>query len=178
MKTFDLAEVRNFAAYLDSQMRLCDNGEGIECSTLDIALQHYAKLCCDYSNEVRQWGREIFTGRVAFDPKVEQAWREEGLRLFSRALEMASHGQSVEGPCYILDGQKLLWAALFKLHRLLDGWVTPKLAVGPSARQGLALNPSAAEEAHRRIDSLPPLPRDWQPVAPHQQALYRKLRTS
>ncbi len=176
MTTFDLAEVRRLTADLHARMNRCDNGEGAECSNLDGALRHYAALCCEFREGVRQWGRAVFSGRVAFDPEVERAWREEGQRLYARALEMSAYGARAEVPCYVLDGRAALGAAVWDLYRLLNDWVTPKLAVGPAARGGLVFSPKAAEEARRRADALPPLPADWQPGDPRQQARFRKLR--
>jgi hypothetical protein len=126
MTTFDLAEVRNFTANLRAQMDRCDNGEGMMCAILDAALKHYAKECCTFWDAVRRWGREVFAGRVSFDPNVEQLWLAEGYQLYNRAKGMATHGQRAELPCYSLDGQALLRSALWDLYRLLTGWVTPK----------------------------------------------------
>jgi hypothetical protein len=86
MTTFDLVEVRTFATDLNARMTRCDNGEGIECATLDDTLRHYATLCCEFREGVRQWGRAVFAGRVAFDPEVERVWIDEGVRLYSRAV--------------------------------------------------------------------------------------------
>jgi len=176
MTTFDLAEVRGFAADLDTRMNRCDNGEGMECSNLDDTLRHYATLCCEFRESVREWGRSVFAGRVAFDPAVERVWLDQGFRLYSRAVEMLSYGQKAEGPCYVLDGQAVLQSALWSLSQLLGGWVTPKLAVGPSARQRLALAPTAAEEVRRRINSLLPLPTDWQPSDPGQLRRFKRAQ--
>lgn len=176
--TFELADVRDFAADLNARMDRCDNGEGMECSSLDATLRHYAALCCEYLDKVRQWGREVFAGRVAFDTEVERVWRDEGNQLYGRATEILLYGQTAEVECFTLDGQDALQSALWELYHLLDGWVTPKLAIGPSARQGLALDPEAAEEALRRLESLPPLPNGWQPDDARQRWRYRKLRTS
>lgn len=178
MTTFDLAELRGFAADLDARMNRCDNGEGMECASLDDALRHYASLCCEYRERVRQWGRAVFTGRVAFDPDVESLWLDEGLKLYSRAVGLLAYGQSAEVPCYILDGQAVLRSALWELSQILSHWVTPKLAVGPSARQGLAATPTTAEEIRRRIAALPPLPADWQPADPVQQAQLKRIRAN
>ena len=60
MTTFNLVEVRAFAADLDNRMTQCQNGEGTECATLDAVLCHHAKLCCEFTDRVKQWGREIF----------------------------------------------------------------------------------------------------------------------
>jgi hypothetical protein len=180
MTTFDLAEVRTFAASLDARMERCDNGEGMECATLDATLRHYAALCCEFREGVRQWGRAVFAGRVAFDPEVERVLRSEGWRLCDRAVELLVSGDRAEVPCYVLDGQVILRSALWDLYHLLNGWVTPKLSVGPAARQAatLASDPAAIAEARARIASLPPLPADWQPDDPRQQRRYRRLRTS
>lgn len=178
MTNFDLVEVRNFAANLDARIEQCDNGEGMECANLDATLQQYAKLCCELRDKVREWGRAVFTGRVAFDPEVEQVWMDECFQLYVRAAEMASHGLKAESSCWVLDGQGQLQAALWGLYQLLNPWVTPHLAVGPSARQRAALSQAATDEARRRIEALPRLPADWRPDDPRQRSLYRKLRKS
>jgi hypothetical protein len=174
--TFNLAEVRGFAADLYDRMERCDNGEGMVCATLDATLKTYATICCTFSERLRRWGREVFAGRVAFDPAVEEEWLQQGTQLYSRALEMLAQGQKVEGPCYTLDGQGVLYGALSDLYRLLRGWVTPKRAVGPGARQGLKLEPTAEKEARQRIANLPPLPANWQPDNARQQMRLRHLR--
>jgi hypothetical protein len=179
MTTFDLAEVRKFATELNSRMDQCDNGEGMECATLDAVLRYYARTCCQFREEVRRWGREVFAGRVAFDPAVEKLWLEEGIRLISRASAMYDHGEKAEGPCHTLEGQRDLGAALYDFYQLLTGWVTPKRGVGPSARHGLPLDSATAERVSQRIAFLPPLPANWQPNDLKQRAVYRKkLRTS
>ena len=148
--TFDLVEVRDFVASLDARMDRCLNGEGMECATLEAALRHHAALCREFSERVREWGRQIFAGHVAFDPEVERMWISEGWRLHDRATDMHWRGQASGEPCYILEGQDALLPALWDLYRLLKGWVTPKLSVGPAARQGLPLDSAAAEQACRR----------------------------
>jgi hypothetical protein len=69
----------------------------------------------------------------------------------SQALETWQHGQKSEVPCYELAGYTILQAALFDLYRLLKGWVTPKLAVGPAARQATKLDSVATDEIRERI---------------------------
>ena len=78
MTTFDLADVRGFAADLDAGMNRCDDGEGKECPTLDDVLRHYAGLCSEFSDQVRRWGDAVFSGRSKFDPEVERVFRGEG----------------------------------------------------------------------------------------------------
>src|SRR5436189_5417802 len=90
MTTFDLAEVRGFAADLEARMDRCDNGEGTECANLDGTLRHYAVLCCEFCEQCREWGRAIFAGQSAFDPEVERLWIDEGVRLYGRAQELGT----------------------------------------------------------------------------------------
>lgn len=163
MTTFDLAEVGKFVADLEARMEECDNGEGMECATLEAILRHYANLCCEYRDNVRRWGRGVFSGKVAFDPQVEQIWKMEGRKLFDRALQISVYGQKAQVPCYILDEQSALQSAVWGLHRLLFPWIAPKLAVSPSARQGLGADPEAIQDAREIVASLPALPADWRP---------------
>jgi hypothetical protein len=58
MTTFDLVEVRGFAANLDERIQQCDNGEGMECSNLDDTLRHYAALCCEFREAAVNFLRE------------------------------------------------------------------------------------------------------------------------
>lgn len=180
MTTFDLAEVRGFAADLDARMDRCDNGEGMACARWEDALKHYAALCCEFRLRVREWGRAVFVGRVPLDPEVDRVLREEGRRLYARASEMAVRGQQAEAevPCFILDERGALRAALWDLHRLLSPWVTPGLAVGPSARHEPVTDPAEIARARERLDALPPLPADWQPTDPRLQQQFRQLRAS
>lgn len=177
MTTFDLAEVRAFTADLGARMNKCDNGEGMECANLDGTLRHYAVLCCEFCEGVRQWGRAIFYGQAAFDPEVEKLWREEGIELYRRASDLWVYGKEMEGvKCFVLDNGAGLGSALWHLGRLLSAWVTPKLAAAPIARHSITLTPDAKEEAQRRVNALPPLPADWQPTDPYRRHLFEKLR--
>jgi len=176
MTTFDLAEVRAFTADLDARMNQCDNGEGMECANLDGMLRQYAVLCCEFCERVREWGRAIFYGQAAFDPAVEKLWLHEGTELYRRASGLWTYGQEMQGKCFVLDNGAALGSALWRLERLLMTWVTPKPAIAPLARHGVALTPSAREEAQKRIDALPPLPADWQPTDPRRRPLFKKLR--
>ncbi len=176
MTTFDLAEVGEFAADLTARIERCDNGEGMECATLDDALRHCAKLCCEYREGVRGWGRAVFTGRVPFDPRVQKVWLDAGVELYNRAVEMQASGLRAEVPCYELDGRAALDAALWNLNQLLWNWVTPRLAVGPAARQPIDLPEPVAEEVRRRITALPPLPAGWSPPTKLQQRQLNRLR--
>jgi hypothetical protein len=176
--TFNLGSVEAYVASLDERMIRCQNGEGLQCATLDAVLKHHANLCCEFIAQVRRWGQAVFAGRESFDPAVEKVWLDEGSRLLARAMELDASGSTAEGACYVLEGQQALDSALLGLIRMLKGWTSPKLAVGPSARGGLAPDQSTTEEVHRRLASLPPLPADWKPDDPKQRAMHRLLKTS
>jgi hypothetical protein len=175
MTTCNLAEVRAFTADVDARMDQCDNGEGVYWATIDATLKLYAQLCCEFTEGVRHWGREIFAGRLAFDPEVETVWRHKGEALRRRAENWLALGR-LDGvqPCYELENLNALEAALGRLQILLDEWLTPKRALGPGARQGSPLSPAALEEARWRLDALPPLPADWEPDDPWQKAAFRR----
>ena len=177
MPTFDLVEVQDFVAGLDARMSRGEDGEGTEHVSFDDALRHHADLCREFYDMVRRWGREVFAGRVAFDPEVERAWLTEGWQLHHRARELRDRGQSVGDSGSQPGGREALQGALGDLHRLLSKWVTPKLSVGPSARLGFGANPPEADEIRRRIASLPPLPADWEPDDPEQRERFRRPRT-
>jgi hypothetical protein len=178
MPEFDLESVQIFMNDIAAEMDRCDNGEGMECATLDDALVHYGDLCCKLAWQIQRWGQEVFAGRVAYDPEVEKLWRERGSRLYSRAWQLRGVGQEAEEPCYTLEGRTHLEVGLGELSRILMRWVSPRKAVGPAARQGIDLDSDSAEVVRRRIDSLPSLPSDWEPADPAQREMYRKLRSS
>ncbi len=93
MTTFDLAEVQGFAADLNTGMDRCGNGEGMGHFTLDEILESYAQICRDFCDQIRRWADAVFTGRSKFDPEVERILREEGSRLYNRALEILEVGR-------------------------------------------------------------------------------------
>jgi hypothetical protein len=66
--------------------------------------------------------------------------------------------------------------AVFKLDQFLRGWVTPQLAVSPSARLRHDQTPEKFESSLRRLESLPPLPENWEPADPPHRAIYRGLK--
>jgi hypothetical protein len=174
--TFDLAEVRTFTAGINAKLDSCDNGEGMECANLDSTLRQYAVLCCEFCEEVRRWGRAIFYGQASFDPEVENAWLSEGTALYSRASNLWAYGQEMKGECFVLENGAALGSSLWRLERLLVAWVTPKPAIAPLARHGLALTPAAKEEMQKRVDALPPLPTNWQPTDSRRRTFFRKLQ--
>jgi hypothetical protein len=148
----------------------------MECASLDDTMRYYAGLCHELREKVRQWGREVFAGRVAFDPEVEKVWLDEIFRIYGTSVEAMAYGRAAEEECFILEGAQALRAALWDLECLLQNWRSPTLSVSPSARLGLPLQPTAALAARRRIESLPPLPANWQPIDSGQNSKYLKLQ--
>jgi hypothetical protein len=178
MTTYSIADAHAFATDLAACMDRCDNNEGTKCATLDDALSHYADMCGLFRDTVRQWGRAVFTGRADYDPAVDRALIGAGGQLYIRSLVMWNHGKESEESCYALEGKTRLQAALWDLHRMLNTWVAPKRAVGPSARRWSMPTSTATDEGRRIVESLPPLPVDWEPVDPAQRALYRRFKNS
>ncbi len=176
MTTFDLAEVRNFTADIDARLKQCDNGEGMGCSNLDESLRLYATLCREFRAGVRAWGRAVFGGYVEFDPEVEKIVLQDGNRLLALATAKAAHAQAMEFGCYTLDGRTILQSALWELSRLMNGWVTPGLSVGPAARVRLHHTPEQLEAILVRLAAMPPLPADWQPDDPEQRRAFQRIR--
>ena len=176
MKTFDLAEVRAFVDKIDTSIDQCDNGEGMECSNLETSLSQYAKLCRQFCQEVREWAVAVFSGRSSHDPEVESLWKSRGTLLRYRAVEALIYGTSQTEVCYPFAGEAVLGSALRDLERLLDLWVSPALAVGPSARQRPNLSPDALAVIRKQLTALPPLGADWEPGTPGQKQRLKKLR--
>jgi len=107
---------------------------------------------------------------------VENLWLDEGMELYRRASDLWEYGQELEGKCFVVQNGAALGSALWRLELLLSAWVTPKLAIAPLARHGVARTPAAMEEVQKRVDALPPLPGNWQPTDPRQRTLFKKLQ--
>jgi hypothetical protein len=144
MITFDMSEVSNFTADIDARMD----------RTLDETLRHHAELCREFRDGLRRWGRAVFSGRVEFNPDVERVWLEDGRRLYSRARDVYASGRKSAGLRDTLENLAVLETALGDLDRLLTGWVTPRPAIGPSARRRLMPGQAATDEELQRVASL------------------------
>jgi hypothetical protein len=177
--TFDLAEVCEFLTDLSARMPdLSEPMEGMSGARMDGVLRRYAELCQEFCGHVREWGRAVFSGRAKFDPEVEQAWREGGSEVRTQAMRACRCGQIAEEEYYTLDGLRILRAAIDEMDQLLQGWVTPRLAVGPSAKRWRYPDQAATEEERRRVASLLATPADRELNGSGQQGLHQELRTS
>ena len=176
MTTFDLAEVREFAATIDARLKQCDTGEGTACATLDDSLRLYATVCREFRAAVRAWRRAIFGGYIEFDAEVEQVILSEGKRLLDVGTFKATHAAARESDRCTFDGRTLLQSALWDLSRLMNGWFPPRLSVSPAPRVRLHHTPERLEAIRLRLAALPPLPADWQPDDPEQRRELQRIR--
>lgn len=172
LATLDLAAVRRFTANLNERLRRCDNGEGMECSTLENSINHYVQLCEELQRGVERWAHAVFSGEVSLDPAVETLLKHETQHLIARAKRVAERGHTFEGPCYYFGELDRLYRRIRELEVLLAHWVTPQQAVGPTPRTKIL------DETERlikeRLAKLQPLPSDWRPADPEQVAFFRK----
>lgn len=178
MTSFDLAEVRSFAADLDDRFERFHQGKGRAPIRHEEMLRHFTVLCREFHEEVRAWGRAVFSGQVSFDEEVERVWREEGLRLHRRAVEVLSSKKKAANAPTLREASEQLQAILLDLHRLLLDWVRPQLAVGPAARANGSLNDEIVSKARKTLEKLPGLPPTWEPADPVQVRRFQKLHKS
>jgi hypothetical protein len=176
MTSFTLDAVRGFTLDLEARLTRCDNGEGMSCSTLESTLFHYAQLCWEFHQAIREWGQQVFAGKIAFDPEVEKVWLQEGRALQNRAEHLLSYGEQAEIGCYVLTGKSSLRATLSELDTLLKHWVTPSQAVGPAARKGFAISHEQSEAIRKTLDALTPLLPGWVPSEARQIQQFHRLR--
>ena len=169
MTVFDVEQVRQIAADINSQLDRCESDK-THCQTIDQSLTCCADICYKFIGIVQKWGQDVFAGRVAFNPNAESLLKAELAQAYSRAVKAWEVGRKAEIPCYDLPGQCRLESALWNLGRLIDGWVTPRISVGPSARRELYSDSSFYEEARKRIASLPILPIGWETKGLRQDA--------
>ena len=158
MTTFDLAEVSGYAAELEARRVRCDNGEGLECVNLDAELLHYTLLCQDFLASCHDWYRGVFSGRLRCEPAVERVWRESGRRLLDASRAKLRRAEASESDCYVVYGRPRFAEVTGELDCFVSNWVTPRLAVSPSARQKLDLSDAELAEVRRRLDAMPPAP--------------------
>lgn len=152
MKTFELAEVRDFAAALDRRMAQCDNGEGMLCNTVEEKINHYVALCRDLRECINQWARSVFRAEIKFDADVEAVLRQEATSLLRHAKPVAALGRQIDGECFGFGALGELHCRLADLDFLLENWVSPQRSVSPAPR--VRLTESAAREMKDRMAAL------------------------
>ena len=174
MTTLDLASVRGYTKDLEDKIRQCDNGEGMRCADLDDRIDHYVKLFEQVRENIDRWARAVFTGRIEFDQEVEGAFLAQIDLLLDRANPVAAHGRQMNGWCCELHGPNLLHHHMADLYYLRENWASPRLSVSPAPR--VQLSQATEQEIAKRLETLSPLPADWQPSDPEQLAIFRKHR--
>src|SRR4051812_27486913 len=100
MSKFDRTEVDAFVAQLDADMDRYDNGEGMGCADPEAALQNYAKLCRECRDELRNWSKAVFSGRVPPDPEIDEALLDIARKLHADASTVLNRSNAAENLCY------------------------------------------------------------------------------
>lgn len=155
MMTFNVVEVRGLTAGITARMPdLSMPMEGMEYARMDAILRGYAGLCREFCGHVRNWGNDVFSGRLEFDPEVERLWQVGGSDVHRRATWALQCGLVAEEEGNLLEELASPRDAVDDLGRLLERWVTPKLAVGPAARRWRYPDQAATEEEQRQVASL------------------------
>jgi hypothetical protein len=172
MTTFDYNQVQSFVNQLAAKLEACQEDDA-QCDSMDTMLSCCADHCLAFAEHLRKWARGVFEGRIAYDEAASGLWYASLLQLFQRAVEI---GQEAESPCGTLPGEIKLEAALWNLYRLIDSWVEPKLAVGPSARQNYPKNIHGESPIRAAIAGLQKLPHGWVPSNRSQARIFRKAK--
>jgi hypothetical protein len=174
LTSLDSAAVRHFTSQLEAQSQQCDNGEGMVCETLDQSIDFYLTLCRNLREGINQWARAVFTGQLAFDAETEALWMQEVQALLGRAKRLAWRGHRMNFECFEFRGLGELNYHIVDLDYLLGNWVSPQQAVAPGSR--VKIPEGAQGEIRDRLENLPPLPSDWRPFNPLQDACFQKLK--
>jgi hypothetical protein len=177
MVTCDFDEVKEKTNGFEVKLDECESGEALYCYNLDKTLTCSAEQYFKFAEEVRRWANDVFCGTVIFDPAAETLWKASLENFYQRATRLLSNGYAASGEhgCDTLNGANKLKLALFAMNQLLHPWITPKLAVGPSARQQYTTDPAKLEEGQKRLESLAPLPSDWKPYNKQQAIMLQRI---
>ena len=144
-------EVIELSALLRARLEECEKEDagGVKCHDIEDRLICCSEQCREFSKKVREWGEDVFCGRVEFDDSANRRFEAE-LRIFlQKALLLLSEADQYHGPC---DGFPTLYElqdAISEMNELLHPWVTPELAVSPSARQQFSEDPAEIEAARK-----------------------------
>lgn len=176
MITCDYDQVKEKVDSLESKLDACEDGEAQYCYNLDNTLACSADHCFKLVEDIRQWSNDVFSGRVIFDPAAEKLWKASLENFYQRGTRLLSNGYAAsdEHGCDALNGANKLRIALFEMQQLMHPWITPTLAVGPSARQAYPPDPARLEEGRKKLASLSPLPSDWKPYNKQQATMIQR----
>jgi hypothetical protein len=169
---FDMPAVRRFTADTSDRIHRDEAGEGTSSNDLAERITCHAQACDEFRAFLSEWAQAVFSGRVAFDPEIEDLLKREGTQLLRRAKSLAAHGRAIHGMTHDLAELKDFHGSIAALDYLLDNWVTPRLAVGPAPR--VILSDSTVKEIRENLGKLTPLPADWPPTDPEQLAVFEQ----
>ena len=161
----DLPAVRVFAAELRDRIRHRENGNGSMHGDSGRDACYYVQACDDFHAFAGGWAKAVFSGRVAFEREAEDLLKGEAEHLLREATGAAALARGTDAVSELED-------RIARLARLLEKWVSPRLAVGPSAR--VILSDASAKQIRERLDTLAPLPADWRPTGPEQLKIFEQ----
>ena len=130
--------------------------EGTLSAKLDEMLHVFTLLCQKHIDGVKTWAMDVFSGRVEYATLKEKTWLLLLKNLQPRAQRLLTFATFIEPHCYQLDGLEPLQNAMVEVDRLLNHWVTPKLAVSPAGRQVHLRDGIDHDEIRRRLAALVP----------------------
>lgn len=125
MTTFDLVEVRDFVAGLDSRIGPAPNGSRDDPTALAAARRGHAAICRDFTETVREWRWAIFSGRIELDPAVESLILAEAGQLAARADDLHRPAPSDEASGSSSDELGEFLAAVEPIRRMVRSWLPP-----------------------------------------------------
>ena len=175
MTIVDYNQVREYSEGIIAKLDSCENRDGIECAAIDSTMKNCAKYYCEFLGKLGEWGRDIFYGRVAYDAAAEAFWKAQLVHFVERAETLLNHGIEAEDDCNFLEGRNSLAWAVYRLQYVMNYWVTPKIAVGPSARQKPFSDAKLVEQIRNRVNGLPQLSADWTPDNPRQKVVLSRI---
>lgn len=172
---YNLEIITDFTNQIKSKMDQCDNGEGLYCSNLEDACEHYSSLCKEFTQKIREWLQLIFSGQIQFDQKAEKIWLDVGHDLSRHASQLHEIAKEDQLICYVIEGKENLFNNLTELNSILGNWIRPQLSVSPSPRMAVHLTDEQIKDAKQILSTLPPLQKDWEPSESFHKKIFGRF---
>ena len=147
----NIEAVRLFANRVSDRLRKGDFEKEVQ--NLQTLIAYFAATCLDVRFQVYQWMRDVFTGKVPQDDQVEVIVKNQIKQVLQEAIDVAQRGRSLRNKSIELTQ---LEYQLASMTYLLNNWVSPRIAVGPSPR--VKMSEAARAEITANLLSLEPLP--------------------
>lgn len=170
----DLPAVREFTGKLNKQLRECESGEGMICSTLQDRIDHCLKLWRQLTDYVFEWSDEVFAAKTPYDKRVESLLLAHLRELVRRSKRLAAHARFLDGDCYGMERYDTLNWFIVRFDYVVENWTSPRPSVGPGPRSRIA--PELGRSITERAAKLAPLPNDWQPTTPDEMEILSELK--